>query len=113
MFRTRTVQRKPEEQRWGLENMEMVGGTPWRTTPEQDKEGDESFMPDIVIHMEVPQAENIERPEARDADVIPRRVYLKGKDFEVHGYTLGCKGCTAMMKGDKRSTHHLEGWRTP
>ena len=94
-----------------LENMEMVGGTPLRTTPEQGKEGDEGFMPDTVIHMEVPEAENIEMLEARDADVIPRRVYTEGKFFEVRGHTLGCTGCAAMMKGDKRSIHHSEGCR--
>ncbi len=64
---------------------ELVGGTPWRTTPEHDKEDDEGFMPDIVINMEVPAAEQIERPEVRDAGAVPRRVYLRRKAFEVCG----------------------------
>ncbi len=51
VFRTRTLQQKPEEQRLGLESVEMVYGAYWRTTPEQDKEDDEGFTPDVVIRI--------------------------------------------------------------
>ncbi len=91
VFRAMTVHGKPEKQRWGLENMDMVGGTPWRTTPEQDTQDDEGFMPDNVINMEVPEAEKIERPEARDADVVSTRVYVRRKDFEFTGTPLGAR----------------------
>jgi hypothetical protein len=53
--------------------------------------GQRGFMPDIVIHAEAPEAEKIERPGAREADVIPKRVYAKRKDFRVRRCTLGCK----------------------
>ncbi len=78
-----------------------MGGTPWQTTPGQDREDDEGVMPDVVVCVEVPDAEEIERPEARSADVVPRGDYLRGKEFEERGYTRGCNGCTAMMKGDE------------
>ncbi len=28
--RTRTVGRRREEKRWGVENLELVGGVPWK-----------------------------------------------------------------------------------
>ena len=30
VWKTRTVRRRPEEDRWGAENLEMVGGVPWK-----------------------------------------------------------------------------------
>jgi len=30
VWKTRTVQRKPKEYRWNQENVEMVGGVPWK-----------------------------------------------------------------------------------
>ena len=111
VFRTRTVQRKPWEQRWGSENLDMVVGTPWKTSGEQDKESDEGIMPEIVVRMEVPDAEKIDRPVARPVEFVPRRVYLRSKEFDEHGFTPGCSGCTSMMKGEKKSIHHSEECR--
>jgi hypothetical protein len=34
--RTRTIQRKPFEKRWGAENLKMVAGVPWRTSEEDE-----------------------------------------------------------------------------
>ena len=92
VLRTRTAQRKPEEKRWSPENLEMVGGTPWRTTPGQDKEGDEVLMPDAVVCVEVADAEKIERPEARRADVVPRRVTSGERSSRSTGMPKGAKG---------------------
>jgi hypothetical protein len=111
VFRTRTVQRKPYEQRWSSENLDMVAGTPWKTSGEQDKENDEGVMPEIVVRMEVPEAMKIDRPEANASEYVPRRVYLRSKEFDEHGFTPGCGGCNAMMKGEKKSIHHSEECR--
>ena len=35
VFTTRTVQRKAYEHRWGKENLDMVGGVPWKSTPDE------------------------------------------------------------------------------
>ena len=81
VFKTRTVQRKAYEHRWGKENLDMVGGVPWKTTPDEDEE--EAIMPAIDIGMEMPEVE-IPRLPTED-----RRV----KDIERHGATVNCKGC--------------------
>ena len=49
VFRTRSVQCKPEESRWDKANLGMVGGVPWQTSPEQDSV--EVLMPTIDIPM--------------------------------------------------------------
>ena len=53
VFKTRTVQRKAYEHRWGKENLDMVGGVPWKSTPDGDEE--EAIMPAIDIGMEMPE----------------------------------------------------------
>ena len=35
----------------------------------------------------------------------PRRTYLKKEDFEVHGYTEGCKGCRWIQTGIGQPGH--------
>ena len=37
IFRTRTLRKKPKEDRWDVKHMDMIGGVPWRT-----RDGDES-----------------------------------------------------------------------
>ncbi len=60
-------------------------------------------MPEIMIPMEIPEAEIIERPEQSEADVVPRWVYLKANDFEELGFSPGFKGCLAMVRGGRQS----------
>ena len=50
VFKTRTVQRKAYEHRWNKENMDMVGGVPWKDSPSEDSE--EGIMPAVDIGME-------------------------------------------------------------
>ena len=41
---------------------------------------------------------------------MPRNFYLKERDFESHGYTEGCPGCTSLLKRGTRLAHS-EGCR--
>ena len=77
----------------------------------KDKEYDEMVMPEVVIDMKVPEAVNMQRPESGEFEAVPRRMYLKAKDFENHGFSAGCRGCIALMRGDQRSVHHDEDCR--
>ena len=89
----------------------MVLGTPWRPSPDDNGASDEGVMPEIIVRMEDQEAMKIHRPEIKEDEYVPRRVYLRSKEFEMHGFTPGCSGCTAMMKGDRRSIHHSEECR--
>ena len=37
---------------------------------------------------------------------MPRRVDIEKKDYEEHGYTSRCPGCSAMLKGKTRQRHN-------
>ena len=43
VWKTRTVQRKPEEQRWRPENAQLVVGVPWRVREEDEKQDGEAL----------------------------------------------------------------------
>ena len=89
VFKTRTVQRKAFEHRWHKQNMDMVGGVPWRASTGAD--GEEGIMPAVNIGMEMPE---VDIPRA------PRRLYIRAKDIERHEATSNCKGCIATLRGE-------------
>ena len=102
IWKTRTVRRRPEEDRWGAANLEMVGGVPWRTS-EEDEDADGE-----VLRREAPEAVRMEpeEEERREEELpIPRAVYLRKTDLEKHGYTKDCPGCRAVLRGAARMPH--------
>jgi hypothetical protein len=107
VLRTRTVSRKPEEHRWAEENLDMVGGMPWKTSPEDD--AGEMVMPAIEIPMEIEEPD-MKRPELDDKEAVPRRLYIRTQDVESHGVCPGCKGCIAQLRG-ARGIPHTEACR--
>ena len=102
VLRTRTVRRRPEEQRWTSDCLDMVGGLPWKPNPSDDLGGE--VMPAIDMPMAEPEVE-IRRPEYCEGEIVPRRLYLRTRDFKEHGGTRGCKGCIAMARGGKGVPH--------
>ena len=42
VWRTRSIRRKPEGERWSRENLKLIGGVPWNMT--HDGEGDGERM---------------------------------------------------------------------
>ena len=100
VWKTRTMRRRPAEEKWDSENLELVGGVPWRTS-EADKNADGE-----ALKMEVPEAvrmapeeEKEEEEEEEEELVVPRNVYLRKADFETHGYSKDCRGCKAVLRG--------------
>ena len=90
------MRRRPEEQRWTSDCLDMVGGLPWKPNPNDDLGGE--VMPAIDMPMAELEVE-IRRPEQCEGEIVPRRQYLRTRDFEEHGATRGCKGCIAMVRG--------------
>ena len=95
VYKTRTVQRKPLEHRWGSANLDMVGGVPWRTSPAEKE--DEEVMPAVDIGMELPEVE-VPRAPAGEQLPTPSRVQIKVRDIERFGATVNCKGCIATLR---------------
>ena len=102
VLRTRTVRRRPEEQRWTSDCLDMVGGLPWKPNPSDDLGGE--VMPAIDMPMAELEVE-IRRLECCEGEIVPRRLDLRTRDFKEHGATRGCKGCIAMARGGKGVTH--------
>ena len=102
VFKTRTVQRKAYEHRWHEQNMDTVGGVPWRASTSAD--GEEGIMPAVDIGMEMPEVD-IPRAPKEDKGPVPRRLYIRAKDIERHGATSNCKGCIATLRGEGGVPH--------
>ena len=82
--------------------LDMVGGLPWKPNPSDDLGGE--VMPAIDMPMAEPEVE-IRRPEYCEGEIVPRRLYLRTRDFKEHGATRGCKVCIAMARGSKGVPH--------
>ena len=108
VYKSRNVKRKPVEERWSGENMNMVKGVPWCANGNDGKFDD--IMPAIQIEVKEPGVE-VMAPRSREDVALPRRVYINRKDIDVHGPTPGCAGCVAIIQ-NKAPAHHSEDCRT-
>ena len=104
VFKTRTVQRKAYEHRWRKENLDMVGGVPWKTSPDGGEE--EAIMPAIDIGMEMPEVE-IPSVPTENHRPIPRRLYIKARDIETrcHCKLQGLRGDSTGARGSTSHRH--------
>jgi len=108
VWKTRTVQRKPKENRWCQSNAEFVGGVPWRTNAELDGEEADGDMPDPVIKIEPKVMVRSEEEEVKAKIEVPRSFAITRSDLEKHGYTAQCLGCKARIRGATRQPHSVE-----
>ena len=105
IWRTRTLRRKVMEERWSRENLDLVGGIPWRIS-DGDPKGDGEPM---KIGLKLPEAEKTELVrEAEEREKAPRRFPIERKDLEDFGFTQGCQGCKAILKKTARQGHSEE-----
>ena len=107
VWKTRTVRRKPVQERWLPSGADMVIGVPWNV-----KEGDpkaDGDLPTEVVWPELSADERRSREEREDS-TVPRRPQLKREYFEEHGWTKGCPGCKAAIMG-RPSQNHTEACR--
>ena len=100
IWRTRTTRRKPEGERWSRENMKLVGGVPWKMDKGRPGDGE-----DLGTEVRVMDKDYKERMRQAEHEALPRHVYIKKEDLEEHGYTVGCPGCKAILRGTARQAH--------
>jgi hypothetical protein len=76
-------------------------GLPWKLRPEH-REALEQPLP-----IDLPQ---VDRPmtDPRIGRPGPRRLYIRRKDLEQHGVTVGCEGCESLINGGAQRTHTEE-----
>ena len=104
VWKTRSMQRKPIEDRWKKSSADMVVGVPWRV--KEDDPNADGELPDAV-KLSGPEIA-VEREKADKS--IPDRFTINREDLEKHGFSSGCPGCKAILKGTARQGHS-EGCR--
>ena len=100
VWKTRTVQRKPIEDRWKEDGHEMIKQTPWAESEERPQEE--------AGKMEVTKMTEEEKEAEKQAEVanrFPTRFHIRKADLEKHGYSMGCPGCKAILRGTSRQGH--------
>ena len=81
VWKTRSVQRKPIGERWAAATLDLVRHPPWRTS--DDDPNMDGEMPGVVR----PMLSEMEKDVVKEEVVVPKRMYLRKEDFEIHGYT--------------------------
>jgi hypothetical protein len=101
VWKTRSIQRKPLKERWKDGCIEVVKHVPWRVSDEDPNVDGEKLMvedagrklPDVQVELE------------REIVVMPNRFTIRKEDLERHGYSAGCQGCKALLRGTARQGH--------
>lgn len=101
VFKTRTVRRKPLEERWADGAAGLVRGVPWRTSDDDPAMDGEKLE---VTVMGPGEKESIVKDTSKP---VPRNVYISKRDLELHGYSSGCPGCKSILKGGTRQAHSV------
>ena len=99
VWKTRTIQRRPYEDRWNTSTTELVRGVPWRTC-EDDPNVDGEKLEATKL---TPQEVSSEREVVHDA--IPRRFRIEQQHIDAHGYSAKCDGCRSILRRTTRQTH--------
>ena len=96
----RTVKRVPEEQRWNPDSLEWVTMVPWnRGAADKEADGD---LPEFDVKQgpgrKLTEEEKREI-STNEAPKIVHKAHLRKADFDKHGYTDRCPGCSAILRG--------------
>ena len=98
---SRTIKSIPEDKPWNYDYVCSIKGAPWALVPGEDNVGGLRMDPEFVrdIPSRIPRS---------DDNVVPniRRVRLLPNDFKTHGFTPGCRGCTALEHGSVSQNHN-------
>ena len=103
--KTRTIRRRPEEERWKGENLNCFIHFPWKVNDKIDEA--EFVMEDLSPPVPSLRPDTIpDLPDVTVRQEQPRRMYVKIDDLRKHGFTTGCAGCTALEYNGPRTGHN-------
>ena len=105
VWKTRTLMRRPLEERWDKGALGLVGGVPWRVNDDDPKADGEATKMDIPSGAR--QATEQEKEEMAQAP-IPRNFYITKEYLTKYGYRQDCPGCKSLLRGrrGKLTTQH-------
>ena len=103
----RTVRRVPEQQRWLVENLQLVRYVPWNLGA-MDKGADGDCPPICVIRNPGARMadEELERIATREPAQQEHNFHILKKDFDKFGYTERCPGCSAILRNIRQQSPH-------
>ena len=102
IYKARSIRRKIEDQRWSVEEINKITGTPWK--PYQYSEDDKILTrpPDPVLDT----GESVQGAhKSVDENIVPRTFAIQRRDLVNHGYTPACPGCYAAANDRKHKPH--------
>ena len=102
VFKTRTVQRRPLDERWTSTSADEVAWVPWWTS-EADPQCDGERLETVKLSEKTVVEEKVEAERA-----VPTRFAIKKDDLLKHGYSAKCPGCKAILSGTARQGHSEE-----
>ena len=79
----------------------MVKHVPWRVSDnDPNVDGEKLVVENLGRHM-------FEREVAKENEAVfvPHRIMIKKEDLEQYGYSAGCPGCKAILRGTARQGH--------
>ena len=96
------MRRKPPEERWQSDKVMAITATSLVPNPgEADARIRTCIRPGLQNEEDVPPPQGQEREQPTH-----RRVYLRRKDFDEHGYTEGCLGCRCLLEDRGQAQSH-------
>ena len=102
MWRTRTVQRKPIEDRWPEDAYERIQKTPWTDAEEDEMQGETEKLVTKMTEAEKEAEKQIELE-----DKIPARFYIRKVDLEKLSWVQGG------VAGDDQAEEHGDVQSSP
>ena len=107
VIRAYACKRKPEEDRWQIDRILNMAGTPQRPQPSRPGLN-------VPIRVEIPEVKpdaEIEVEKVTQKEVLPRRRVITMKELEKYGFTPGCPGCETKRRGGIAKSGHDENCR--
>ena len=108
VFKTRSIQLKPESQKHDAELLQAITGTPWQMVPGREAALVQP-LPAIVQPLPLEDAPRLPRPLA--IELAPKQLYIRKAELMKHGYTPGCPRCDGALAGKSSTATHTEECR--
>ena len=108
-LRCRSFKRRPEEERWDREFLDKCVGVPWLPIPREGSSGVER----LNIHLAPALDPSTVRatPAAGESRAPSRMSIRRNKELRLYGYTPGCPGCDAAIRGTAIAINHSQACR--
>jgi hypothetical protein len=106
VLKVRSIRRQGSaEDRWNTDLIMGILGVPWQPSP-----GVNTFeiKSNVQFPTDIPEDETV--PVNRE--FATRKLYIKKKDIEKYGLSVGCPGCDAILRRDPKARTHSEACRS-